>query len=106
MFKYGFIEGSLKKVSADSESAHQRYFILFNDMLLYCKVRNPNEMDQKGSLVCSCVFPLRHCVAEAVVGDGLFKVTFLQSKLKNFTQTFTFLGNLQRRVSSSLFQYC
>ncbi len=69
------LEGSLRKVSADGESAHNRYFILFNDMLLYCKVRSPgNEIDQKGSLVCSCVFPLRHCKVEAVVGDGLFRV--------------------------------
>lgn len=72
-----FSEGSLRKVSADSESAHHRYFILFNDMLLYCRVRCPgSEIDQKGSLVCSCVLPLRHCKAEAVVGDGLFRVTY------------------------------
>nr|CAH0106554.1 unnamed protein product [Daphnia galeata] len=59
-------EGILRKVSADSESAHTRYFILFNDMLLYCKIRCPgNEINQKGSLVCSCVLPLRHCKAEA-----------------------------------------
>jgi hypothetical protein len=44
--------------------------------LLYCKIRCPgNEINQKGSLVCSCVLPLRHCKAEAVVGDGLFRVT-------------------------------
>ena len=34
-----FSEGTLKKVS-ERDSAHQRYFILFNDMLLYCKVCN------------------------------------------------------------------
>ncbi|XP_032792326.2 FYVE, RhoGEF and PH domain-containing protein 3 isoform X1 [Daphnia magna] len=69
-------EGSLRKVSADSESAHHRYFILFNDMLLYCRVRSPgSEINHKGSLICNCVLPLRHCKAEAVVGDGLFRVT-------------------------------
>jgi len=66
-------EGSLKKVSSDHpSSAHQRYFILFNDMMLYCKVRNNCEPSQKSSLICSCVLPLRHCKAEAVMGDGLF----------------------------------
>jgi len=65
-------EGSLKKVS-DRDSAHQRYFVLFNDMLLYCKVRR-SDVNQRGSLLCSCILPLRHCKAEAVMGDGLFKV--------------------------------
>jgi len=74
---YIISEGSLKKVSSDRDSAHQRYFILFNDMLLYCKVRNNCEPSQKSSLICSCVLPLRHCKAEAVIGNGLFKVLSL-----------------------------
>jgi len=72
-------EGTLKKVS-DRDSAHQRYFILFNDMLLYCKVRN-SDINQRGSLLCSCILPLRHCKAEAVIGGGLFKVTCREERL-------------------------
>lgn len=98
-----FLEGVLKKVSADGDSAHLRYFILFNDMLLYCKVRNPNEIDQKGSLICSCVLPLRHCVAEAVVGDGLFRVTQLNFQyLIVVINSISSLGKLQRRNFTSL----
>ena len=67
-------EGNLRKVSSDGDSTHERYFILFSDMLLYCKLRN-SDLSQQGSLVCSCILPLRHCQAEAVMGDGLFKVT-------------------------------
>ena len=74
-------EGSLKKVS-DRDSAHQRYFVLFNDMLLYCKVRR-SDVNQRGSLLCSCILPLRHCKAEAVMGDGLFKVNLQSPNLNN-----------------------
>ena len=78
-------------------------------MLLYCKVRSPgNEIDQKGSLVCSCVFPLRHCKAEAVVGDGLFRVTPYYNNTCEyllFILYMIFLGNLQRRMSTALFRY-
>lgn len=69
-------EGSLKKVSAEGDSARQRHFVLLSDLLLYCKLRCGHlDSTGKGSLVCCCVLPLRHCRAEAVVGDGLFKVT-------------------------------
>lgn len=66
-------EGTLKKVSSDCDSAHQRHFVLFSDMLIYCRIRS-TDTNQAGSLLCVCVLPLRHCRAEAVVGDGLFKV--------------------------------
>ena len=69
-------------MSAEGDSAHQRHFILFNDMLLYCKLRCGHlDTTHKGSLVCCCVLPLRHSRAEAVVGDGLFKVTCREEEL-------------------------
>lgn len=67
-------EGKLRKVSSDGDTAHERYFLLFSDMLLYCKIRSSSGIIRKGSLLCTFVLPLRHCFAEAIVGDGLFKV--------------------------------
>ena len=42
----------------------------------YLKVRR-SDINQRGSLLCSCILPLRHCKAEAVIGDGLFRVRIL-----------------------------
>lgn len=35
-------EGCLRKISTDGDAFHERYFILFSDMLLYCKVSTSN----------------------------------------------------------------
>ncbi len=35
-------EGCLRKISTDGDAFHERYFILFSDMLLYCKVSISN----------------------------------------------------------------
>ncbi|XP_069674405.1 rho guanine nucleotide exchange factor 39-like [Periplaneta americana] len=67
-------EGTLLKVSPQGRKSHSRYFILFNDMVLYCKMRQipPTEPN---SLKCCCILPLKKCSIEEILSKGMFKLT-------------------------------
>ncbi|XP_049829803.1 putative protein tag-52 [Schistocerca gregaria] len=67
-------EGLLMKVSPQGKSAHPRYFILFNDMLMYCKIKRPNT-SESNSLKCCCVLPLKKCTVAEILSKGMFKIT-------------------------------
>ena len=62
------------QVSPHGRKSHSRYFILFSDMLMYCKVRccpltGPN------SLRCCCILPLKKCTVDEILSKGMFKIT-------------------------------
>jgi len=62
------------QVSPHGRKSHSRYFILFNDMLMYCKMRccpptGPN------SLRCCCILPLKKCTIDEILSKGMFKIT-------------------------------
>ncbi|KAJ4449804.1 hypothetical protein ANN_01210, partial [Periplaneta americana] len=61
-------------VGARGRKSHSRYFILFNDMVLYCKMRQipPTEPN---SLKCCCILPLKKCSIEEILSKGMFKLT-------------------------------
>ncbi|GLH01548.1 GD13075 [Gryllus bimaculatus] len=66
-------EGLLMKVSPHGKRAHCRYFVLFNDLLMYCKVVRP-AAHRPRLLRCCCVLPLKKCRVDDVIGKGMFKV--------------------------------
>lgn len=67
-------EGMLMKVSPEGRKAHCRYFVLFNDMLMYCKIVR-SAAQRPRLLRCCCVLPLKKCRVDEVIGKGMFKVS-------------------------------
>jgi hypothetical protein len=64
----------MSQVSPHGRKSHSRYFILFSDMLMYCKMRccpltGPN------SLRCCCILPLKKCRVDEILSKGMFKIT-------------------------------
>lgn len=66
------------KVPRTGGSAQPRYFVLFSDMLMYCKIKIAGAgrlvLPKANSLECGCMMPLKHTKVEALVGKGVFKV--------------------------------
>jgi hypothetical protein len=62
------------QVSPHGRKSHSRYFVLFNDMLMYCKMRccPPKEPN---SLKCCCILPLKKCTVDEILSKGMFKIT-------------------------------
>lgn len=73
-------QGALMRVSRRGNSAYRRYFVLFNDILLYCKG------DPQNSLTVCCVLPLNKCKIESVLSGGLFHVTCLNETLLLYSE--------------------
>ncbi|CAD1473910.1 unnamed protein product, partial [Heterotrigona itama] len=73
-------EGALMRVSRRGNSAYRRYFVLLNDILLYCKG------DPQNSLTICCVLPLNKCKIESVLSGGLFRVTCLNETLLLYSE--------------------
>lgn len=63
-------EGVLMKLSRKTKAYHERRFFLFNDMLMYCKVRRFDVLHEAPLFSCSCILPIKHCKAEPLGGDG------------------------------------
>ncbi|OAD56686.1 Rac guanine nucleotide exchange factor JJ, partial [Eufriesea mexicana] len=73
-------QGALMRVSRRRNSAYRRYFVLLNDILLYCKG------DPEISLTVCCVLPLNKCKIESVLSGGLFCVTCLNETLLLYSE--------------------
>ena len=78
--------GKLMKVPrAGGGHGQQRYFVLFSDILMYCKPKYglPNNWTppRPGALECGCVLPLKGVQAEMLVGKGVFKITCQKEEL-------------------------
>lgn len=56
------------QVTKNGRTSNQRYLILFNDSLMYCKGK------AEGVLKFSCLLPLKHCQVEPILGTGVFKI--------------------------------
>nr|CAD7410747.1 unnamed protein product [Timema poppensis] len=65
------------QVSPHGSKAHPRYFVLFNDILIYCKLLRGTSTLPLGpnTLRCSCILPLKKCSVEEILSKGMFKVT-------------------------------
>ena len=79
-------QGKLMKVPrAGGTHGQQRYFVLFSDILMYCKLKIglPNNWSppRAGALECGCVLPLKAIKAEMLVGKGVFKLTCQKEEL-------------------------
>ncbi|KAJ9579954.1 hypothetical protein L9F63_004427, partial [Diploptera punctata] len=67
-------EGILMKVSEKGRRSHFRYFVLFSDMLMYCKIKI-SPPSGPNSLKCCCILPLKKCTVDEILSKGMFKVT-------------------------------
>jgi len=71
-------QGVLMKVprtGATSGGGQPRYFVLFSDMVMYCKVKSSNVvLPRHNALDCGCALPLKITSVENVVGRGVFKL--------------------------------
>ena len=79
-------QGKLMKVPrAGGTHGQQRYFVLFSDILMYCKLKCglPSNWTppRAGALECGCVLPLKAVKAEMLVGKGVFKLTCQKEEL-------------------------
>nr|CAD7443430.1 unnamed protein product [Timema bartmani] len=65
------------QVSPHGSKAHPRYFVLFNDLLIYCKLLRGTSTLPLGpnTLRCSCILPLKKCSVVEILSKGMFKVT-------------------------------
>ena len=83
-------QGNLMKVPrTGGNSGQPRYFVLFSDMIMYCKIKTNNQTNIIGQLVlpksnaleCGCMLPLKHCKVENLVGKGVFKLSCQREEL-------------------------
>jgi len=71
-----------------------RYFVLFSDMIMYCKIKSsssssssaaakmqPPVLPKAGLLDCGCAMPLKLTAVETVVGRGVFKLKCQKEEL-------------------------
>ena len=72
-------QGNLMKVPrAGGNSGQPRYFVLFSDMIMYCKIKSNGQsnvigtlnLPKSNALECGCMLPLKHCKIETLVGKG------------------------------------
>lgn len=68
-------EGILMKVSSNGRRPLPRYFILFSDMLIYCIIRAGKTPSQPGALKCCCVLPLKRCIVQPVLSQGVLRLS-------------------------------
>ncbi len=79
--------GNLMKVPRAGGSAQPRYFVLFSDIIIYCKIRiaTGNQgslvLPKANSLECGLVMPLKTTTVESLVGKGVFKLTCEKEQL-------------------------
>ncbi|PSN37374.1 hypothetical protein C0J52_14286 [Blattella germanica] len=75
VYAYDYKEAmAVLQVSAQGRKSHTRYFVLFNDMLMYCKVKS-SSISQLNSLRCCCILPLKKCTVDEILSKGMFKIT-------------------------------
>lgn len=85
-------QGTLMKVPRAGGSGHPRYFALFSDMLMYCKVKVAGmnndrlHLPKSNALECGCMMPLKHTRVETLVGKGVFKITCKSEELILYSQ--------------------
>ncbi len=83
-------QGNLMKVPRAGGSGHSRYFVLFSDMLMYCKIKiagiDKLQLPKTNSLECACMMPLKHTQVETLVGKGVFKISCKKEELILYSQ--------------------
>lgn len=67
-------DGVLMKMSQSGTKSHRRYFVLCNDILMYCKLKKDNPQ-LANSLKCSCILPLNKCKINEILSKGIIKIT-------------------------------
>lgn len=66
------------QASKNGKRSESRYFVLFSDMILYCKIlRHINEgvMIEPNSLKCSRILPIQRCSIQPVLSDGVLNLS-------------------------------
>jgi len=83
--------GKLMKVNKSGGHAQPRYFVLFTDMIMYCKLKGNTtgggvlELPKNDALEVCCVLPLKHTKVEHVVGKGVFTIQCQKEHLVLYT---------------------
>lgn len=75
-------QGNLMKVPRAGGAAQPRYFVLFSDMIMYCKIKSVQNgssncmltLPKANSLECGLAMPLKTTEVETLVGRGVFKL--------------------------------
>ena len=76
----------MKVPRAGGSSGLPRYFILFSDMLMYCKIKSGDVfkklvLPKTNALECGCLMPLKYARVDMLVGKGVFKVSCQKEEL-------------------------
>lgn len=79
-------QGMLLKVPRTGGGASHgqpRYFVLFSDMIMYCKIQGKVSpiLPKTNGLECGCMLPLKNCKVETLVGKGVFKLICQREEL-------------------------
>ncbi|XP_071446442.1 rho guanine nucleotide exchange factor 39-like [Hetaerina americana] len=96
--------GKLMKVCQKGRKVQPRYFILLSDMLLYCKLLNPDP-SAPNSLACTCVLPLKKCRVQWVMGKTIFKVTCLNESFVLYSSSPDESGSWVAALSDAVRQF-
>lgn len=62
------------KMSRSGTKSYKRYFVLCNDILMYCKLKKENPQ-LANSLKCSCILPLNKCRVNEMLSKGVIKIS-------------------------------
>ena len=82
-----------------------RYFVLFSDMIMYCKIQGKVSpiLPKTNGLECGCMLPLKNCKVETLVGKGVFKLICQREELILYSND----GSQSSEVfKSTFFQNC
>lgn len=66
-------EGVLSKMAQNGSAYRKKYFILMNDIIIYCKIKSSNPK-APNSLKCSGIMPLSKCKVIDDRATGCFKI--------------------------------
>lgn len=72
--RYIIKQGVLRKMSKNGTHSYKRYFVLMNDIVMYCKIKGSNPKNTN-SLICSTILPLSKCKISEISNKGCLKIS-------------------------------
>lgn len=78
--RYIVKQGILQKMAKNGAHSYKRYFILMNDIIMYCKMKGSTPKNPR-SLVCSAILPLSKCKISEIKNKGCFKINCQEEEL-------------------------
>lgn len=78
--RYIIKQGVLRKMARNGTHSYKRYFVLMNDIAMYCKIKGSNPKSAN-SLICSTILPLSKCRISEIMNKGCFKINCQEEEL-------------------------